>query len=146
MMPVLRRLPIDVLYPTGKKQEERQPRFSGYFEKADIVGGDFLHIWRFMPDQLPGKIIITNTVTSQDIAEMKERGVKILVTTTPEMNNRSFGTNVLQAVFVAYSGKEAPGHKARRIFRADERLNIKPRVVRLWLLTNFSSLSGKLLY
>ncbi len=131
MMPVLRRLPIDVLYPTGKKQEERQPRFSGYFEKADIVGGDFLYIWRFMPDQLPGKIIITNTVTSQDIAEMKERGVKILVTTTPEMNNRSFGTNVLQAVFVAILEKKPQDIKPEEYLELMRELNIKPRVVRL---------------
>ncbi|HQE25806.1 MAG TPA: quinate 5-dehydrogenase, partial [Candidatus Atribacteria bacterium] len=131
MMPVLRRLPIDVLYPTGKKQEERQPRFSGYFEKADIIGGDFLYIWRFMPDQLPGKIIITNTVTSQDIAEMKERGVKILVTTTPEMNNRSFGTNVLQAVFVAILEKKPEDIKPEEYLELMRELNIKPRVVRL---------------
>ncbi len=131
MMPVLRRLPIDVLYPTGKKQEERQPRFSGYFEKADIIGGDFLYIWRFMPDQLPGKIIITNTVTSQDIADMKERGVKILVTTTPEMNNRSFGTNVLQAVFVAILEKKPEDIKPEEYLELMRELNIKPRVVRL---------------
>ncbi|MDI3543214.1 MAG: hypothetical protein PWP57_818 [Candidatus Atribacteria bacterium] len=131
MMPVLRRLPIDVLYPTGKKQEERKPRFSGYFEKADIIGGDFLYIWRFMPDQLPGKMIITNTVTSQDVSEMKERGVKILVTTTPEMNGRSFGTNVLQAIFVAILEKKPEDIKPEEYLELMKKLNIQPRVVRL---------------
>jgi len=131
MMPVLRRLPIDVLYPTGKKQEERKPRFSGYFEQADIIGGDFLYIWRFMPDQLPDKMIITNTVTSQDVLEMKERGVRILVTTTPEMNGRSFGTNVLQAIFVAILEKKPEDIKPEEYLELMKKLNIQPRVVRL---------------
>ena len=131
MMPVLRRLPIDVLYPTGEKQEEHQPRFSGYFEKADIIGGDFLYIWRFMPDRLPGKMIITNTVTSQDISEMKEKGVKVLVTTTPEMNNRSFGTNVLQAIFVAVLEKKPEDIKPEEYLELMKELNIKPRVIKL---------------
>ena len=131
MMPVLRRLPIDVLYPTGKRQEERKPRFSGYFEKADIIGGDFLYIWRFMPDRLPGKMIITNTVTSQNISEMKERGIKILVTTTPEINNRSFGANVLQAIFVAVLERKPEDIKPEEYLDLMKELHIKPRVIKL---------------
>ncbi|NLJ39205.1 MAG: quinate 5-dehydrogenase, partial [Candidatus Atribacteria bacterium] len=96
MMPVLRRLPLKVLYPTGKNQEVRVSRSPHLFRKADIVAGDFLYINRFMPDDMNGKIIITNTVTNNDIETLRKFGVKILVTTTPEMNGRSFGANVLQ--------------------------------------------------
>lgn len=84
-----------------------------------------------MPDRLPGKMIITNTVTSQDISEMKEKGVKVLVTTTPEMNNRSFGTNVLQAIFVAVLEKKPEDIKPEEYLELMKELNIKPRVIKL---------------
>ena len=34
-----------------------------------------------------------NTVTSDDVVDLKRRGVRMLVTTTPEFQGRSFGTN-----------------------------------------------------
>ena len=36
---------------------------------------------------------------------LRERGVGYLVTTTPELNGRSFGTNVMEGVLVAVIGK-----------------------------------------
>ncbi|MEI6157358.1 MAG: quinate 5-dehydrogenase, partial [Atribacterota bacterium] len=76
------------------------------------------------------KIIITNTVTSSDIEELRKAGVQMLVTTTPEMNGRSFGTNVLQAIFVAILGKKpediAPGDYVEMM----KKMGIRPRVVR----------------
>jgi len=35
---------------------------------------------------------------------LKERGVARLITTTPEFEGRSFGTNVMEAVLVALAG------------------------------------------
>ena len=57
-----------------------------------------------MPENLEGKIIITNTVTEDNIKELERKGVRMLITTTPELNGRSFGTNVMEAVLVAISG------------------------------------------
>lgn len=131
MMPILRRLPIEVLYPTGKKQEKSQPRFQKYFERSDIIAGDFLYIFRFAPENLSGKMLITNTVTSEDVTIMRQRGVKVLVTTTPEMNGRSFGTNVLQAIFVAVLGKRPEFIEPEEYFKLMQELNIRPRVLRL---------------
>jgi len=92
--PVVCRLPFTMIYPTGEKQEANKPRFGRYFQAHDIIAGDFHFIKRYMPAELPGKIIITNTVTRDDVKFLKERKVKTLVTTTPEMDGRSFGTNV----------------------------------------------------
>ena len=61
-----------------------------------------------MPDTLPGKTIITNTVTSDDRAMLKKAGVKLLITTTPCLEGRSFGTNVMEAMLVAVKGAQAP--------------------------------------
>jgi hypothetical protein len=54
---------------------------------------------------MDGKTIITNTVTPADRQRLQEAGVKTLVTTTPCLQGRSFGTNVLEAAIVAASGK-----------------------------------------
>lgn len=131
MMPVLRRLPIEILYPTGREQERSRPRFPRYFEKSDIIAGDFLYIFRFAPENLAGKMIITNTVTAQDVEAMRRRGVQVLVTTTPEMNGRSFGTNVLQAIFVAILGKDPRTIRPEEYLELMHQLDIRPRVLRL---------------
>ena len=131
MMPVLRRLPIDVLYPTGKEQERTTPRFPWAFERSDIVAGDFLYIRRFMPERFPGKMVLTNTVTPADIEDLKARGVALLVTTTPEMGGRSFGTNVLQAMFVALLEKRPEDIAPEEYLALLRELKIRPRIVAL---------------
>ena len=61
-----------------------------------------------MPDNLAGKVIVTNTTTPEDVELFKESGVKYLVTTTPVLDGRSFGTNMMEAALVAISGKNRP--------------------------------------
>lgn len=103
--PIVVNLPFDSLYPTGSKQDVIIPKFSKYYYEADIIAGDFLYIRRYLPEKLEGKIIITNTTTHEDVMLLQERGVKLLVTTTPEMEGRSFGTNVMEALLVSIIGK-----------------------------------------
>jgi hypothetical protein len=61
-----------------------------------------------MPDHLPGKVIVTNTTTPEDVETFKKAGAKYLVTTTPVLEGRSFGTNMMEAALVAVSGKGRP--------------------------------------
>ena len=103
LVPIITRLPVKWMYPTGKKQDSHISRHPEYFINSDIIAGDFLFIKRFMPSRLEGKIIITNTVTAADRQMLKDAGVKMLVTTTPCLQGRSFGTNVLEAAIVAAS-------------------------------------------
>src|SRR5690606_26964872 len=104
-LPIVTRLPFKILYPTGSKQEAVQTRFSRYVHWADMVAGDFHFIRRNMPADLTGKTILTNTIVKQDIEELQRRGARRLVTTTPELEGRSFGTNVLEAILVAFAGE-----------------------------------------
>ena len=104
--PLICQLPLSMIYPTGKKQDENKPKAPELFKKADIVAGDFHFIRRYMPENMDGKVIITNTTTVDDVTLLKSRGVKILITTTPELNGRSFGTNVMEGLLVAISGKD----------------------------------------
>jgi hypothetical protein len=101
LAPIASQLPLEMIYPTGEKQETSKEKFVEYYQKADIIAGDFLFIKRYLPKNLFNKTIITNTVTKEDVALLKGRGISQLITTTPELNGRSFGTNVMEAVLVA---------------------------------------------
>ena len=105
VLPVVSRLPFEWLYPTGEKQDKTTPKFGNWFEWAGVIAGDCHFIKRFMPARLDGKIIVTNTTTPADVAAFRAIGVRHLVTTTPRLNGRSFGTNMMEAMLVAASGK-----------------------------------------
>jgi hypothetical protein len=49
--------------------------------------------------------IVTNTTTQEDVKMPTGRGVKYLVTTTPRLEGRSFGTNVMEGALVTVAGK-----------------------------------------
>jgi hypothetical protein len=108
LAPVIASLPVRWFYPLGRQQQTRQQRFPEYFTDSDIIAGDFHFIRRFMPDHLPGKIIITNTVTTEDLQFLRSAGIARVITTTPCLDGRSFGTNMLEAVLVALQGARKP--------------------------------------
>ena len=107
MLPIATRLPFEWLYPTGESQTKQQKKSkrAKYFLENTLIAGDFHYIRKYLPDSVPGRIVLTNTTTEDDQALLKKAGVKTLVTTTPVMDGRSFGTNVLQAVMVCLLGK-----------------------------------------
>lgn len=108
LLPVVSRLPFEWIYPTGEKQEQRTPKWGNYYAWATIIAGDCHYIKRFMPDDLTGKVIVTNTTTPEDVEAFHRAGVKYLVTTTPVLEGRSFGTNMMEAALVAVAGKGRP--------------------------------------
>lgn len=108
LLPIATRLPFEWIYPIGEKQEERKPKYPKYFHWATVVAGDCHYIKRYMPDDMQGKIIVTNTTTPEDVELFRRCGVKYLVTTTPVLDGRSFGTNMMEAALVAISGKGRP--------------------------------------
>ncbi len=105
LMPIAGRLPFEWVYPTGEKQEKRIPKWKKYYEWATVIAGDCHYIKRHMPDRLDGKIIATNTTTPADVQMFRGAGVKYLVTSTPVLEGRSFGTNMMEAALVAVAGK-----------------------------------------
>jgi len=130
LAPLVGQLPFSMVYPTGSKQAINKPRYSRYFHECDIIAGDFHYIHRYMPEKLPGKIIVTNTVTKDDVEFLRERGLKTLITTTPEMEGRSFGTNVMEALLVCMGGGNRELSEAH-YYQLLEELDLKPRVVEL---------------
>ncbi len=105
LMPIAGRLPFHWIYPTGEKQETNTPKFGQWYRWATVIAGDCHYIKRYMPARLDGKVICTNTTTAEDVEQFRRAGVRHLVTTTPVMEGRSFGTNMLEAALIAASGR-----------------------------------------
>ncbi|HOV80787.1 MAG TPA: quinate 5-dehydrogenase [Bacillota bacterium] len=135
LLPEIAKMPFHMIYPTGRKQEtqdeEKVKKFAKYYYDADVVAGDFHLIRRFMPGGMDGRTVLTNTTTRDDIDFLKEKGVGVLVTTTPEYGGRSFGTNVMEAVLVAILGKPwdeiTPGDYLDLLQKVD----FRPRILNL---------------
>jgi hypothetical protein len=105
MMPFVGRLPFEWIYPTGEKQEVREPKWEKHYEWASVIAGDCHYVKRHMPERLDGKVVATNTTTEEDVELFRKAGVKYLVTSTPVLEGRSFGTNMMEAALIAVSGK-----------------------------------------
>lgn len=129
LLPEVCKLPISMIYPVGKHQDmEPQEKYWNYYREASIVAGDFHFIRKYMPPDLSEKMIITNTITSYDIEDLRKRKAAILVTTTPEIEGRSFGTNVLEAVLLALTEKSWEEIKPEDYMKLIKELDLKPRI------------------
>jgi hypothetical protein len=126
ILPIACQLPFTMLYPTGKAQTAiiDSPRHRRLFAENEVIAGDFLLIRRYLPADLEGKTIVTNTVTQSDIELLRERGAARLITTTPEFGGRSFGTNVMEGLFAALGARTPDEYRALL-----SQLDWKPRVV-----------------
>ena len=126
VLPIAGRMPFSMLYPTGQAQTEIVPKalHRQFFADNQVIAGDFLLIRRYLPESLEGKTILTNTVTPADVELLRARGAAQLITTTPEFDGRSFGTNVMEGVFAALGDQTEADYQARL-----EQLDWQPRVV-----------------
>lgn len=134
-LPEMVKMPFHMLYPIGKKQdtqdEDKVKKFGHYYHEAQVIAGDFHLVRRYMPGGLNGQLVITNTTTREDLLFLKQQGVGRLVTTTPVLDGRSFGTNVMEAVMLVLLGKAWDDIKPDDYLSLIERLDMKPRVVEL---------------
>ncbi len=101
VLPFFTKLPIELLYPTGKKTEQNTPKYPKYFHEADVIAGDWHIIRRYMPERLDGKTILTSSSRTDEIELLRQRGAKLVITTTPQIAGEAFATNVMEATLVA---------------------------------------------
>lgn len=129
LLPFFTQMPFQWFYPLGSEQDKAPyPRWKKYYQQAEVLAGDFVSIRAHMPADLSEKIVITNTTTARNVEELQSRGLKILVTTTPRLEGRSFGTNVMEATLRALIDKPDA-----EITRADfldliERIPLEPNI------------------
>lgn len=129
--PFIVKMPFEKLYPTGDKQNDIIPKYSKYYYDADILAGDFNYIRRYLPEKMNGQVVITNTTTRDDMILLKERGISKVITTTPDMGGRSFGTNVIEALMITLMGKPLDQISPDNYYAMLKELDMKPGFVDL---------------
>ena len=80
-----------------------------------------------MPENLAGKTLITNTITPGDVEFLRERSVRELITTTPNIDGRSFGTNVMEGLLVTLIDKPPAEITAADYNQILDELGLVPR-------------------
>jgi len=129
LLPVVTQVPVPWLYPLGSEQDKPpQPKWTKYYEQSYVLAGDFLQIRQYMPDDLTGKIIVTNTTTSKNLEELQKRNLHILVTVTPRLEGRSFGTNVMEATLLALMDKPQAEVTNADFLELIERIPLEPNI------------------
>ncbi len=107
MLPFVSHFPMSLLY-YGSSGTEHEPKYQKFWLESDLLAGDFLFMRKYLPQDLRGKTVITNTTTQENVEFLRQRGVRLMITTTPRYEGRSFGTNMMEAALTAYAGKGRP--------------------------------------
>ncbi len=105
--PIAVQLPIAWLYDSEADHEsavQSDSKYAELYRAADIIAGDYKWVRKYMPADMSGKWVVTNTTTPEDVEFLRGRGVELLITSTPRLEGRSFGTNVIEATMVALDG------------------------------------------
>lgn len=129
ILPLVTRLPFKWFYPTGEKQEKRQPKHGWAFKEASVIAGDWHYIRRYAPDDLTGKTIITQTLRKADLDWLRDTGARRAITTTPIMGGETFATNVMEGVIIALLEKPAGEVTAEDFLAVLKQLDWKPNVI-----------------
>ena len=87
-----------------------------------------MQIRHYLPPDISGKIIVTNTTTAKNVEMLQKRGLKILVTTTPRLEGRSFGTNVMEGTLRALIDKPDNEITSADFLDMIERIPLKPNI------------------
>ncbi len=130
-LPFLRLLPLALLYPLGEKQNRIVPRFANQYDQAELIAGDFHFIYRHLPANLAGKVILTSTVRPEDIAQLRQRKLSKLITLTPQLNGRSLGANLWEGVLRALVGEELATLAPEPIKLLIDEVGLQPHILQL---------------
>lgn len=109
--PVAVQLPFKWLYEAEADHTtavQHDVKHADLYREADIIAGDYKYVRKYMPNDMEGKWVVTNTTTPEDVDFLRSVGVELLVTSTPRLDGRTFGTNVIEATMVALDGA---GHR-----------------------------------
>lgn len=110
MAPLAVQLPFKFLYPSEAdhtSKVESESKHAALYRDADIISGDYKYVRKYMPSDMAGKWVVTNTTTPEDVEFLRSVGVELLITSTPRLEGRTFGTNVIEATMVALDGARA---------------------------------------
>lgn len=103
VLPWLCREPINSPLRPGVDGERATLRGARQVRRADVIAGDYPSIRRLGPQYLRGKVVITDSLSAQDVQDLKEMGVECLVALTPSLSDEHpfVGASVIEAMLVS---------------------------------------------
>lgn len=132
LLPIVTNLPFEWFYPTGEKQDKVTPKHENWFRWADVIAGDSKYLFRYMPlpekRRLKGKTILTQTLTPENVETLRRSGASRLITYTPEIEGRTFATNVFEGILVALAGGGRDGLRPDEYREWLQRMNWRPTI------------------
>src|SRR5574341_1220318 len=99
----LKDFPFSRLVPqNGQSRTPRAPKSFGW---ADVLAGDVGAIRRYAPAQLDHKTVVVECATEADVADLRQRGVSIVVTLMPALDEKGgqgrWSAAVIEGLLVA---------------------------------------------
>lgn len=128
LLPLVVKMPFRWVYPTGTKQDAIVAKYERHYLWADLIAGDFHYIRRHLPGDLGGRMILTNTTTADDVELLRARAASRLITATPEIEGRTFATNVMEGAVVCLLGRPPSEIAPEEYARLAEDLHWEPSV------------------
>lgn len=99
----LKDFPFRRLFPLNGQPDIARARAP--FEWADVLAGDIGAIRRYAPARLDHKIVVVESATDEDVADLRARGVSIVVTLMPALDHKGglgrWSAAVLEGLLVA---------------------------------------------
>ena len=84
------------------------------------------------PDTTSTKVKDSKEKIDENIEELKEMGVATLITSTPDLGGRSFGTNVMEGVYSVILGKTKEDPPTVEEFESLlKKTDLRPRILPL---------------
>ncbi len=102
-------------------------------QKANIIAVPYFDFFEYLEkatlEELGGKTIITSTAYDDRIDFLKERGVDVVIDTTPKILERVVGHNVLEAMILAALGRNRDQVRADDLLEIISEQKMDPRIV-----------------
>ena len=98
-------------------------------QKATVIVAPVHELDDFTADELAGKTIITSSVNDERIAQFKDKGVNLIIDGAPSMFEHVLGPNILDAMIIAASGKNAHELLEDDYLEIITDLQLEPRII-----------------
>jgi predicted amino acid dehydrogenase len=100
ILPLICRAPYARHFPTAPVPAATAARAEGVFKASDVIVGDSAYLRYYAPSDLRRKVIVTNTLSSEEIEELQQRGAESVVTlsTLPGNVDSSVDSDVVEAM------------------------------------------------
>ncbi len=128
--PVLRFSPVSGMLPSlAPARLVNQFLLNKAVRDADVIVAPWHQLERYGRAELEGKAVLTSTVSPERLADLKDRGVRLVVDCSIQLFKQTVGLNVVEAMIVAALGKPAEEIAHDDYLEIFTDLQFKPRIL-----------------